>query len=129
MALGRQLVGEPAALAAGYAAYAAANAAGSPTQSYAYCDRLARREAVNFYHAFRLLPADQRRAMCALYAFMRVADDLADGPGDVESRRRSLEDWRRQFDAALAGEYRHPLHPALAHTVARSGVHREALAR
>jgi len=32
--------------------------------SYAYCERLARREAGNFYHAFRLLPADQRRAMC-----------------------------------------------------------------
>ena len=38
--------------------------------SYAYCERLARREAGNFYHAFRLLPRPQRLAMCALYAFM-----------------------------------------------------------
>ena len=54
------------------------------TRSYAYCERLARCEAGNFYHAFRLLPADQRRAMCALYSFMRVADDLADGPGAAD---------------------------------------------
>src|SRR5207245_5393809 len=40
--------------------------------SYAYCERLARREAANFYPAFRVLPRPQRRAMCALYAFLRV---------------------------------------------------------
>ncbi len=32
-------------------------------QSHAWCERLARREAGNFYHAFHLLPAGQRRAM------------------------------------------------------------------
>ena len=51
----------------------------SLSASYAWCERLARRQAGNFYHAFRLLPAAQRRAMCALYAFMRVSDDLTDG--------------------------------------------------
>ena len=64
--------------------------------SYAWCERLARAQAGNFYHAFRLLPADQRRAMSALYSFMRVADDLADGAGAPEEKRVSLEDWRRQ---------------------------------
>ena len=33
------------------------------TRSYAYCERLAARAAGNFYHAFRLLPRDQRRAI------------------------------------------------------------------
>ena len=56
-------------------------------RSYAWCERLARRAAGNFYHAFRLLPAAQRRSMCALYAFSRVADDLSDGPWPVEARR------------------------------------------
>ena len=42
-------------------------------QSYSWCERLARRQAGNFYHAFRLLPVARRRAMCALYAFLRVA--------------------------------------------------------
>ena len=91
-------------------------------RSYAYCDRLARREAANFYHAFRLLPGDQRRAMCALYAFLRVTDDLADEPGPADAKRRALDRWRRQLHAALAGEYHHPLFPAFHHAVARYGI-------
>lgn len=87
-------------------------------RSYHYCDRLARRQAANFYPAFRLLPRDQRLAMCALYAFMRVADDLADEPGEPEAKRAALLDWGRRLDAALAGQYSHPLHAALHHTVA-----------
>jgi phytoene synthase len=90
--------------------------------SYAWCERLARAQAGNFYHAFRLLPTDQRRAMCALYAFLRIADDLADGPGGPEDKARALEGWRRQLHGALAGDYRHSVHPALHHTVARYGV-------
>jgi 15-cis-phytoene synthase len=91
-------------------------------RSYAYCGGVARREAGNFYHAFRLLPADQRRAMCALYSFMRVADDLADGPGAAEEKRRPLQDWRRRLDEALEGAYSHPLHPAFHHAVRRFSV-------
>lgn len=89
------------------------------SRSYAYCERLARREAGNFYHAFRVLPGPQRRSMCALYAFLRVSDDLSDGPGSVDEKRARLHAWRRQFDAALAGDYRHPLHAAF-HDVLRA---------
>ena len=32
--------------------------------SYRYCGEIARREARNFYHAFRLLPPEPQRAMC-----------------------------------------------------------------
>ena len=52
-------------------------------QSYRYCEGVARREAGNFYHAFQVLPRAQRRAMCALYAFLRLTDDLADEPGET----------------------------------------------
>src|SRR4051794_40365602 len=94
----------------------------APGRSYAYCERLARRQAGNFYPAFRLLPADQRRGLCALYAFLRIADDLADGPGPAEGKRPALDEWRRQYHDALAGTYRHPLHPALHDTMLRFGV-------
>ena len=47
-------------------------------ESYAYCERLARKQAKNFYLSFLLLSAPQRRAMCAIYAFMRECDDLSD---------------------------------------------------
>jgi phytoene synthase len=36
-------------------------------------------EAGNFYHSFKYLPDEQRLAMCAVYAFCRRADDIADG--------------------------------------------------
>ena len=91
-------------------------------QSYAWCERLARQAAGNFYHAFRLLPPEKRRAMCALYAFFRITDDLSDGPGSVEDKRLPLRDWREALRASLQGEYRHPLYPALHDTVRRFGV-------
>src|SRR5260370_13244888 len=85
--------------------------------SYAYCERLARRQAANFYPAFRVLPGPQRRAMCALYAFMRVTDDLTDEPGEPVAKQKALQDWREQLNRALAAEYSHPLHAALHETV------------
>jgi phytoene synthase len=85
--------------------------------SFSYCEGLARRQAGNFYHAFRLLPGDQRRAMCALYSFMRVADDLTDEAGATEDKRAALESWRSQLHLSLEGSYTHPLHAAFHHTV------------
>lgn len=90
--------------------------------SYAYCERLARREAGNFYPAFQVLPRPQRRAMCALYAFMRVTDDLADGPAPADEKRLALKQWRVDLHACLAGEDRHDCHPALRHTLTRFNV-------
>jgi phytoene synthase len=95
--------------------------------SYAYCERLARREAGNFYHAFRLLPRPQHRAMCALYAFMRIADDLSDGPHSIPEKRALLADWRRQLDLALAGTYTHQLHAALHNTLTIHPIPRQYL--
>ena len=47
--------------------------------AYSYCEELTMREAGNFYHSFKYLPDEQRQAMCAVYAFCRRADDIADG--------------------------------------------------
>jgi phytoene synthase len=91
-------------------------------RSYAYCERLARRAAGNFYPAFRLLPAGQRRATCALYAFLRIADDLSDGPGGPAERGALLAGWRQGLFRALEGDYTHPLHPALHDAVRRFGL-------
>jgi phytoene synthase len=99
----------------------------SLARSYAFCDRLARREAGNFYHGFRLLPRGQRLAMSALYAFLRIADDLSDGPGSTAHKRRLLTDWRSGLDCALAGRYSHPLHAALHHTVETFKIPRQYL--
>jgi phytoene synthase len=97
------------------------------SRSYAYCERLTRREAGNFYHAFRVLPGPQRRAMCALYAFLRVADDLSDGPGSPQDKRAPLADWRYRLGRALAGDYSHALHAALHHAVTTYAIPRTYL--
>jgi phytoene synthase len=88
--------------------------------SYQFCGELSRREARNFYFAFRLLPAASRRSMCALYAFMRHTDDLADSGGTALEKTQSLETWRQDLDSTLSGEA--PCWPgllALADTVSR----------
>jgi phytoene synthase len=100
---------------------------GKLARSYAYCERLARREAGNFYHAFRLLPTGQRRAMCALYAFLRIADDIGDGERTVSEKTAALASWQRSLEFALAGRYSHALHPALHHTVSVHGIPLEHL--
>jgi phytoene synthase len=91
-------------------------------RSYHYCEARTRREAGNFYPAFRLLPAAQRRSMCALYAFMRIADDLSDEPGPTDLKREQLRRWREALRSALRGDYRHIALAALHDTVERHQV-------
>ena len=96
---------------------------GAIAESYRYCELIARREARNFYYGFRLLPRDHRRSMCALYAFMRQTDDLADAPGTAFEKRTALASWRVQLTDALCGKMdKQPLWPALADTVRRHAI-------
>src|SRR5580658_10178910 len=82
----------------------------TPEDSYAYCRRVARTRARNFYYSFLLLSRAQRNAMSAVYAFMRHCDDLSDEPG---ANRASIEQWRATLDEALAGRCEaHPILPA-----------------
>ncbi len=91
--------------------------------SYRFCGALARREARNFYYSFLLLPSDRRRSMCALYAYLRHTDDLADKPGAVEAKNEALEHWRRELERALDGHREAwPGLPALADTVRRHAI-------
>ncbi len=65
--------------------------------AYDYCEELTRIEAGNFYHSFKYLPNEARRAICAYYAFCRRADDIADGdyvdsfPGGSSDDPESME--------------------------------------
>ena len=62
--------------------------------AYAACRAIAKREAKNFYYAFVALPMPRRNAICAIYAFMRQADDLADDESlSRGERRRRLDAW------------------------------------
>ena len=93
-------------------------------ESYRYCTHVARTEARNFYYSFLCLPAPKRASMCAVYAFMRRADDISDGcDGDRETRMAA---WRAALDRALDGDYRQsPIWPAFHDTVRRHAIPRE----
>jgi phytoene synthase len=73
-------------------------------RAYAACCAIAKREAKNFYYAFVALPAPRRNAICAIYAFMRLADDLADDESlSREERRRRLNAWRANWRGVCHG--------------------------
>ncbi len=72
--------------------------------AYAACRAIARREAKNFYYAFVALPNPRRNAICAIYAFMRQADDLADDESiSIEERRMRLQAWLGEWHSVCAG--------------------------
>lgn len=86
-------------------------------QSHAYCERVSRERAKNFYYSFLLLPRPKRQAMCAIYAFMRECDDRSDGPGAALEK---VAEWRAALDSALAGELPdHAVWPAFVDTARR----------
>jgi phytoene synthase len=89
----------------GRAAVATVNAdAAGLDEAYAVCRAIARREAKNFYYAFVALPRPRRNAICAIYAFMRQADDLADDESVLlADRRGKLDAWIAEWRAASAG--------------------------
>jgi phytoene synthase len=92
-------------------------------QSYQYCLKVARTRAKNFYYSFVLLSKQQRKAMCAIYAFMRYCDDLSDEPG---ASKAAIDKWRAELDQALQGRFSdHPLWPGFHHTVRRFGIPHE----
>jgi presqualene diphosphate synthase len=58
----------------------------------------------SFYAAMRVLPAAERSAMFAIYAFCRKVDDIADEPGpSPDERRAALDGWRADLDALFSG--------------------------
>ncbi|WP_252263380.1 phytoene/squalene synthase family protein [Paracidobacterium acidisoli] len=74
-------------------------------EAYRVCREIARREAKNFYYAFVALPEAKRNAICAVYAFMRHADDLSDDEAKtIAQRREDLSAWLDAWHRAAAGE-------------------------
>jgi len=74
-------------------------------QSRAYCEQVTKTYARNFYYGLRLLPPEKRAAMYALYAWMRLVDDIADQEDGrpLSARVEELEAWRADTHAALEG--------------------------
>jgi phytoene synthase len=70
-----------------------------------FCLDLTKAAAKNFYYGLRLLPEPKRSAMFALYAYMRLVDDIADAEDGRPPARRAadLDVWRAHTHDALSG--------------------------
>jgi phytoene synthase len=66
-----------------------------------------------------MLSPPRRRALHAIYAFCRLADDIADDPAVRGDRARLLARWRQELEAAYLGKARHPVGVALGDAVHR----------
>ena len=66
--------------------------------------RIVEDAGTSFYWAMRLLPAERRDAMFAVYAFCREVDDIADGELPVEEKRVGLDEWRAEIARIFEGE-------------------------
>ena len=76
------------------------------SMAYSVCRGITRASAKNFYYAFLVLPKRKRQALCAVYAFMRRCDDIADDPTLAASeRRQKLDTW---LDALHRSQQGHP---------------------
>jgi phytoene synthase len=75
------------------------------TMAYSVCRGITRANAKNFYYAFLVLPKHKRQALCAVYAFMRRCDDIADDPSlSLEERRFKLNTWLAALHRVQQGE-------------------------
>ena len=101
------------------------------TAAYAVCRAIAKREAKNFYYGFLALPAHKRDAMCAVYAFMRRADDISDDESfTLDERRATMAKWNASWRGAAAIETQDaPVFLAVRDVQQRYGVSDDLLAQ
>jgi phytoene synthase len=84
-----------------------------------YCQNKAARSGSSFYYSFLFLPAAQKSAITALYAFCREVDDVVDECSDPAVARQKLQWWRDEIGRLFAGNPQHPVTQALVEHVER----------
>jgi phytoene synthase len=85
-------------------------------EAYRYCQELTQRSGPHFSVGFRFLPPPKRRAIYAVYAFCRYADDIVDEHQD-EPLELLLKLWQEELDRCYRQEPTHPITIALADAV------------
>lgn len=83
-------------------------------QAYQHCQEIAAQHYENFPTASKLIRADLRPAVAAIYAFARAADDMADeGDASSEIRIKQLDAWEALLERCTEEEVDHPVFLAL----------------
>jgi phytoene synthase len=87
--------------------------------AWRHCAGVVRRSDSSFAAAFWMFPRERRRALHAIYAFCRLADDIADDPALCGDRAALLARWTEELQAAYRGKSVHPVGVALGDAVHR----------
>lgn len=95
--------------------------------AYQACEALARRHYENFPVASWFLSTDRRQALAALYAFARIADDVADADRPSAERLERLDQIEEDLARALDGSPPNPIFLALADALDRHQLPAEPL--
>jgi phytoene synthase len=88
-------------------------------EAYRKCAEITRRSGSSFASTFWMLPKPKRNALHAIYAFCRLADDIADDPEIAGDRTALLARWRKELDHAFRGKAQHSVGIALSDAVER----------
>jgi phytoene synthase len=86
---------------------------------YEECHGIVRFHSKSFSLSSRFLPYEKRRAVWAVYAFCRTADDIVDRVGDPAERLAAIDAWESQLRSAYAGHASNPIYRAFADALAR----------
>ena len=86
---------------------------------YAHCREIVRFHSRSFWLSSRFLPFEKRRAVWAVYAFCRTADDIVDRTGDPAGRLAAIDSWQAQLLAAYEGRSGDPIFTAFADVLTR----------
>lgn len=87
--------------------------------AYRQCGAIARFHSKSFYLSTRFLPLAKRRAVWAVYAFCRTADDIVDRDGPAAGRLAAIDAWEAELRDAYAGRANDPIFIALADAAER----------
>lgn len=88
----------------------------------AYTRQLTHSHYENFSVVSRLLPRPLRQDFCNVYAFCRIADDMADELGDAVRASESLQSLRHQAEECYEGRISTRLFAALSTTIHRHAI-------
>ncbi len=89
---------------------------------YRRCGEITRRHSKSFALCTRFLPPAKRRAVWAVYAFCRTADDIVDRNTAAPGRLAAIDAWEAELRAAYAGCASNPIFVAFADAATRYGV-------
>ncbi len=81
--------------------------------------KLANEHYENFSVASFFIPKRLRQDLYNVYAYCRLADDIADESGSKADALSALDDWERLLEASVAGQPVPPLFEALGATIRR----------